>query len=260
MDSLQLWCSSYIVMVITTPMEMAMSKTRESTTTYRIMDLDKNDRPRERMAKVGASSLHSSELLAILLRTGLPGENAVEVGQRLLVDCGGIAGIHRMSLDELSNQRGLGLAKASQIKAALELGYRLAVAEKGDKPEIKSPEQAAEQVMHLMTAMDQEELWVLLLDTRNHLHDIDRVYKGSLNSSTVRVGELFKKAVRTNIASVILVHNHPSGDPSPSPEDIALTREVVRAGRLLGIEVLDHLVIGNQRYVSLKERRLGFVE
>ena len=235
-----------------------MTKARESAVTYRIQDLDETERPRERLARIGADNLKTDELLAILLRTGLPGENAVEVGQRLIQECGGLTGLHRMPFEDLMHQPGLGMAKACQIKAALELGFRLKLEILGEKPALHSPGDAAAQVMDAMAALEQEELWVILLDTRNRLQDIDHVYKGSLNSSTVRVGELFKKAIRLNIASVILVHNHPSGDPAPSPEDIALTREVVRAGRLLSIEVLDHLVIGGQRFVSLKERRLGF--
>jgi DNA repair protein RadC len=237
-----------------------MTKTREGLTAYRILDLNETDRPRERLAKIGAENLRTAELLAILLRVGVPGENAVDVGQRLLQDCGGLAGLHRMPFEDLCRQHGLGIAKGAQIKAALELGRRLSLETIGEKPALHSPQDAAAQVMQVMCGLDQEELWVLLLDTRNRMQDIDRVYKGSLNSSTVRVGELFKKAIRLNVASVILVHNHPSGDPSPSPEDIALTREVVRAGRLLGVEVLDHLVIGSQRFVSLKEKKLGFGE
>jgi DNA repair protein RadC len=237
-----------------------MPKTREIAVTYRIQDMEQTERPRERLARIGAEKLKTDELLAILLRTGLPGENAVEVGQRLIQECGGLTGLHRMPFEDLVAQHGLGIAKACQIKAALELGFRLKLEALGEKPAINSPEEAAEQVMDAMAGLEQEELWVILLDTRNRLQDIDHVYKGSLNSSTVRVGELFKKAIRQNIASVIVVHNHPSGDPSPSPEDIALTREVVRAGRLLSIEVLDHLVIGGRRFVSLKQRHLGFSE
>lgn len=232
-----------------------MIKTRENATMYRILDMDKDERPRERLAKHGPGSLETEELLAILLRTGLPGENVVAVGQRLLKDCGGLDGLHRMSVDELSRQRGLGLAKACQIKAALELGFRL---NKPDKIKIGSPDDAANLVIPEMSGLDQEQLWVLLLDTRNNVLSRDEVYKGSLNSSTVRVGELFKKAVRLNAASVILIHNHPSGDPSPSPEDIALTREAINAGRLLGVEVLDHIIIGGRGFASLKQRRLAF--
>lgn len=232
-----------------------MGKTRENTTMYRIRDMEKEERPRERLASKGPADLYVEELLAILLRTGLPGENAVEVARRLLDDCGGLAGLHRMSVEELSSQRGIGLAKACQIKASLELGFRL---HKDEKKTIGCPEDAARLVIPEMSGLDQEQLWVLLLDTRNHVFSRDAVYKGSLNTSTVRVGELFKKAVRLNAASVILVHNHPSGDPSPSPEDVALTREAVNAGRLLGVEVLDHIIVGGQDFISLKQKHTGF--
>lgn len=234
-------------------------KTNETIPTYRITDLEVNDRPRERLAQVGAQSLRSSELLAILLRVGVPGENAVQVGERLLQDCKGLAGLHRISFAELCDMRGLGPAKAAQIKAAIELGRRLAIETPQERPAVHSPADAAGMIQYEMSALEQEELWVLLLDTRNRMIHTEKVYRGSLNVSMVRVGELFKAAVRQNIASIIIAHNHPSGDPTPSPEDVALTRAVVKAGKLLDIEVLDHLVIGSgSRFVSLKERGLGF--
>lgn len=226
---------------------------------YRITDLASSERPRERLAKYGANVLTNAELLAILLRSGLPGENAVQVGQRLLQTFGGkIAGIHRAPYDEVCNQRGIGPAKAAQIKAALELGNRLAKETQGERPTIHSPNDAAKLVQFEMSALEQEELWVLLLDTRNTVLETAPVYKGSLNSSQIRVGELFKKAIRRDAAAIVVIHNHPSGDPTPSPDDVAVTRAIAQAGKLLDIEVLDHLVIGGERFVSLKERGLGF--
>lgn len=231
---------------------------KEQSATYRIMDLDKTERPRERLARLGPQSLSKAELLAILLRTGVPGENAVQVGQRLLTEFGGLAGLHRASLDEVRAQHGIGEAKACQIKAAIELGRRMSMEAPEERFSIHSPEDAASLVQYEMSALEQEELWVLLLDIRNRVLDIDKVYRGSLTTSQVRVGELFKSAIRRNAAAIIVVHNHPSGDPSPSPEDIALTRAIIQAGQLLDIQVLDHLVIGMGSYVSLKERGLGF--
>ncbi len=231
---------------------------REIPTLYRIQDYDADDRPRERLSKSGASALNNAELLAILLRTGLPGENAVQIGHRLLRQLGGLTGLHRVSFDELCTQKGVGIAKASQIKAAIELGRRLPREEAEEKPVIKSPADAANLVQYDMLALPQENLWVLLLDTRNRVLKIEKLYQGSLNSSTVRVGELFKSALINNAASVILVHNHPSGDPTPSPEDAALTRAAREAGRLLDVEVLDHIVIGHNKYISLKDKGLGF--
>ena len=231
---------------------------KEQYTAYRIMDLDLAERPRERLARLGSQALNTAELLAILLRVGVPGENAVQVGQRLLQEFGGLAGLHRASYAEVCDQHGIGPAKASQIKAAIELGHRLTMLAPEERPSVHSPEDAAALVRYEMSALEQEELRVVLLDSRNRVVGIETIYKGSLNSSQVRVGELFKSAIRRNAASIIVVHNHPSGDPTPSPDDIALTRAIMQAGKLLDVEVMDHLVIGQGRFVSLKERGLGF--
>ena len=231
---------------------------REQSAAYRIKDLEESERPRERLARQGPKGLSNAELLAILLRVGVAGENAVQVGQRLLKELGGLAGIHRADFGEVCNQHGIGPAKAAQIKAAIELGRRLTQEAPEERPAIHSPGDAALLVQYEMGALEQEELRVFLLDTRNRIEDIVTLYRGSLNTSQVRVGELFKPAIRRNAAAIIVVHNHPSGDPTPSPEDIALTRAIVQAGKLLDIEVLDHLVIGRGKFVSLKERGLGF--
>jgi DNA repair protein RadC len=225
---------------------------------YRITDLSEDDRPRERLAALGATALSKAELIAILLRVGLPGENAVQVGERLLQDFGGLSGLHRAPLEELTRQRGIGAAKAAQLKAAIELGRRLASETPDELPIINSPEDAAALVRYEMSALEEEHLRVLLLDTRNHVLNIASVYRGSVNTSQVRVGEIFKVAIRRNATAVIIVHNHPSGDPTPSPDDVVVTRACIEAGKLLDIEVLDHLVIGQNRYVSMKERGLGF--
>ena len=217
-----------------------------------------SERPRERLAKHGPSTLSTAELLAILLRVGVPGENAVQVAARLLQTFGGISGLHRAPFDEVCAQHGIGQAKAAQIKAALELGNRLRLASPEENPAIHSPADASALVQFEMSALEQEELRVILLDTRNHILDTVSVYRGSLNTSQVRVGELFKAAIRRNAAAIIVVHNHPSGDPTPSPDDIAVTRAIVSAGKLLDVSVLDHLIIGANRFVSLKERGVDF--
>jgi len=175
---------------------------------YRITDLQASDRPRERLAAQGPEALSNAELLAILLRVGVKGENAVQVGQRLLTKYRTLSGIHRAPFEELVRERGLGAAKAAQIKAAIELGRRLARESPQDKPTINSPKDAADMVRYEMSVLEQEHLRVILLDTRNHVLDIVEIYKGSLNSSQVRVGEVFKAAVRRSAASVIVVHNH----------------------------------------------------
>ena len=235
-----------------------MSTKQQPENTYRIMDLDESERPRERLARLGPQSLTNAELLAILLRVGVPGENAVQVGQRLLLHFGGITGLHRASIEEVCAQHGIGPAKAAQIKAAIELGRRLTLESPDDRPTVHSPADAAALVQYEMSALEQEELRVMLLDTRNRVQDVITIYRGSVNSSQVRIGEVFKSAIRRNAVNLIVVHNHPSGDPTPSPDDVALTRAIVQAGKLLDVDVLDHLVIGRGRFVSLKERGLGF--
>ncbi|MFQ5943498.1 MAG: DNA repair protein RadC [Anaerolineales bacterium] len=227
-------------------------------TAHRIKDMQSDDRPRERLEMQGPQALSNPELLAILLGTGAPGLSAVQLAQELLDKFGGLPGLHRAEYGDLVGTHGIGPAKAAQLGAAVELGRRLSAAVPEDRPAIQSPEQAAELVMYEMGALSQEHLRVLLLDTRNRLIRITEIYHGSLNTSLIRVGEVFRDAVRANAASVIVVHNHPSGDPSPSPEDISVTRAMVDAGRLLDIEVLDHLVIGAGRFISLKSKGLGF--
>ena len=225
---------------------------------YRIRDLHESDRPRERLAALGPQALSNAELIAILLRVGVTGESAVHVGQRLLNKFGGLTGLHRAPLADIKKQHGLGDAKASQIKAAIELGRRLTLEAPEERPSINSPADAAALVSYEMSALEQEHLRVILLDRRNRVLETVEVYKGSVNSSQVRIGEVFKEAVRKNASAVIVIHNHPSGDPTPSPDDVAVTRAIVQAGKLLDVEVLDHLVIGQGKWISLKERGLGF--
>lgn len=226
----------------------------EKAFSYRIKDIEAIDRPRERLAEKGADSLNSAELLAILLRVGIKGENAVQLGQRLLNDLGGLSGIHKASFQEVCAQKGIGNAKAAQIKAAIELGRRMVADNPKEKKVIHGPGDVADLVKYEMMALDHEELWVLTLDTKNRVISIEKLYKGSLNSSIVRVGEIFKAAIRRNAASVIVTHNHPSGDPSPSPEDVSMTRAIIQAGKLMDIEVLDHVIIGGNKFKSIMER------
>lgn len=224
----------------------------------RIQDLPANERPRERLENYGSRALSNAELLAIVLRVGAQGQSAVGLGQQLLAKFDGLRGLAKASISEVCQLRGVGPAKSVQIKAALELGRRLMVAAPEERPQITSPEDAANLLMLDMSLLEQEHLWVLLLDTKNHVLEVEKVYKGSVNASLIRIGELFRAAIKRNCAAVIVAHNHPSGDPTPSPEDVRVTHQLVEAGKLLDIEVLDHLVIGHQRFVSLKERGLGF--
>jgi len=223
-----------------------------------IKDLPTEERPRERLARLGEGALSTSELLAIILRVGVGGESALALAQRLIVTYDGLPGLARASFAELRAERGLGNAKTAQLKAALELGRRLLLATPEERLIIRSPSDVAQILMAEMSHLEQEHFQVLYLDTRNRLLGSDEVYVGSLNASHIRVAEIFRDAIKRNCAAVIVAHNHPSGDPSPSPEDVEVTRRLVSAGDLLGISVLDHLVIGQQRFVSLRERGLGF--
>jgi len=234
--------------------------TQEAPVEYVLMirDLAEEDRPRERLREVGARALSTAELLAIILRVGTRGVSAVRLAERLLVDFDGLPGLSRTSVAELSIVTGIGPAKAVQIKAALELGRRMVASAPEERPKVTSPADAANLLMSEMMFLEQEHLRVILLNTRNEVLSAPTIYQGSLNTSVVRIGELFRQAVRANAAALIVAHNHPSGDPSPSPEDINVTRQLVKAGQLLDVKVLDHIVIGHQRYVSLKERNLGF--
>ncbi|MCL4297900.1 MAG: DNA repair protein RadC [Anaerolineae bacterium] len=232
----------------------------ESSTNYHptIHDFPLGERPRERLQYYGPTALSNAELLAILLRVGTPGENVVALSTRLLTQFGGLGGLARASFGELATIKGLGTAKTAQLKAAIELGRRLLVTSPDARPQITSPLDAANLLMLEMGSLEQEHLRTLLLDTKNRVLASPTVYVGNVNASIIRVSEVFREAVRENATAIIVAHNHPSGDPTPSPEDVQVTRSIVEAGSLLGIDVLDHLVIGHQRFVSLKERGLGF--
>lgn len=219
---------------------------------YRIKDIEQSQRPRERLEQQGAQALNDAELLAILLRVGVAGMSAVQMGQRLLYLFEGLEGLQRASFTELCRIDGIGPAKAAQIKAAIELGSRLARKQPEQRVLITSPQDVADQVQYKMSGLEQEELWVLLLDSRNHHMRTEQLYRGSLNSSSVRPAEIFKSGIRHNAAALIIVHNHPSGDPTPSPEDIHLTRMLIDAGKMLEMPIVDHVVVGTRGVSSLK--------
>jgi DNA repair protein RadC len=227
-------------------------------TAYRITDLAVEERPLDRLERLGPQALTTAELLAILLHVGVAGENSVQLGQRVLQRFSGLSGLQRAAFEEVCGERGIGPAKAAQIQAAIELGRRLSLEVPEERPAIHNPADAAALLQYEMGALEQEHLRVMLLDTRHRVLSIHELYHGSLNSSLVRIAEVFKPAIRRNAAAILIVHNHPSGDPTPSPDDISITRAVVQAGKLLDIDVLDHLVIGGGRFISLKERGLGF--
>jgi len=224
------------------------------TETMMLREVPEDERPRERMLRQGAPSMSNAELLAILLRTGTRRESAVTLAQRLLLETGGLRGLSDRTVEQLCERRGIGTAKALQLLAALELGRRMARTELEASPIIRSPEDVSTLVMEDLRYLQQEHFVVLFLNTKNRVVGRETLSVGSLNAAIVHPREVFRAAVKRSAASVICVHNHPSGDPTPSPEDLQLTNRLTEAGHIIGIEVLDHVIIGDRRYVSLKER------
>jgi DNA repair protein RadC len=239
--------------------------TREFAPDYHagIKDLPSDVRPRERLQALGAQALSNEELVAIILRSGTQTSNVLEVARTLLSRHDGLGGINRASVAELAQAHGIGSVKAIDLKAAFELGKRLLTLAPEERPQLTGPQDAYALLRGEMSLLEQESVRVILLNTKNRVQAASQVSLGSLNSSVVRVGEVCKEAVRQQAAAIVLAHNHPSGDPTPSPEDVAITKKVVEAGDLLDIKVLDHVIIGRETsartgWVSLKERQLGF--
>ena len=223
-----------------------------------IRDMPSDERPRERLLHRGAAALSNAELLAIILRTGAAGENVVAQATRLLARFDGLTGLARASVNELCSEHAVGEAKATQVLAALELGRRLLATQPEGRPAIASPEDIANLLLADMALLEQEHLRVVLLNSRNQVLAAPEVYKGTVNSTHVRAADLFRDAVREGCPAIIVVHNHPSGDPTPSSDDAAITRQIVEAGALLGVEVLDHIILARGGLASLRERGLGF--
>ena len=233
-------------------------QTPPSTYQLRIRDLPQGERPRERLRDHGPHFFSNAELLAILLRTGTTSENVLNLATRLLATHGGLAGLAKAGFLELSQIKGLGEAKVSQVMAALELGKRLSALPSGEYPVIASPQDVADLLTPEMALLTQESLRVLLLNTRNQVLSVSEVYRGNVNTAVIRAGEVFRDAVKENCPSVIVVHNHPSGDPTPSADDIKVTSQLQQAAKLLDIELLDHIVLAQSGFVSLKELGKGF--
>ena len=224
-----------------------------------VREMPSEERPRERLASYGPRHLSNTELVAILMRTGSAGENVISQSSRLLSRFDGLRGLGKATYAELCAERGISDAKACQILAALELGRRFVSLSPEERVTVNCPEDAVNLLSAEMSALDKEHLRVLMLNTRNEVMGIEEIYVGNVNSSVVRPAEVFRAGIRANATSILAVHNHPSGDPTPSGADVSITRDLVEAGKLLGMELLDHLVIGSgKRYVSMKEARLGF--
>ncbi len=224
---------------------------------FTIHDLPAAERPRERLLKLGTEALSTQEVLALILGRGIKGESVWVTAQNLLTTFGSLKSIANASITELRQVKGIGLAKATQIKAAFELAKRLDhSSDQISGIKVKSPEDVIRVVKNKLKGKKKEHFLVLSLDTRNHPVDIQTISIGSLDSSIVHPREVFKEAISSCAASVVFVHNHPSGDPEPSEEDIKLTKRLVEVGEIMGIDVLDHVIVCDSHYLSMKAKNL----
>ncbi|KGN03593.1 DNA repair protein RadC [Clostridium novyi A str. 4570] len=224
--------------------------------TLKILDLPENERPRERLIKYGSQALSNSELIAIILGTGGRNENVLSLSSRILKQCEGLNGLLTLTPEEIMTLKGIGSAKAAKIIAVGELAKRFKAYKSGDVYIIKSPGDVAGLVMEEMKYFKEEHLRVIMLNTKNIVISCKDVSIGSLNSAIVHPREVFSEALKKNSASIVICHNHPSGDPTPSSEDINVTKRLKQCGIILGINLLDHLIIGHSNYISLKEKNI----
>lgn len=222
-----------------------------------IRDVPNWERPRERLLKEGAQSLSNQELIAIILGTGTKQESVIFLAQRILHHFYGLRLLKEATVEELKKIKGIGDTKAVQLLAALELGSRVHKLRNEERIVIRSPEDVSRFMMEELRFLTQEHFVALYLNSKNHVLQKKTVFIGSLNASIVHPREVFKEALRHSAASIICLHNHPSGDPTPSKEDIEVTKRLVESGKIIGIELLDHIIIGDQKFVSLKEK--GYV-
>ena len=223
-----------------------------------IRELPSEERPRERLLALGAGSLTNSELIAILLRTGVRGESVLSLAIRLLSECSGLRGLLQASVAEICTLKGVNEAKAAQVVAALELGRRAASVAPEERARVRTPEDIYNLVGAELAHLPQERLCVVLLSTKQEVLRVHHVYQGTVNSASVRVAEVLRPAIKENCPNFVVVHNHPSGDPTPSPEDIRITHRLVASAATMDIDLQDHLVIGTRGFVSMKQQGLGF--
>lgn len=226
----------------------------EERTNYTIKQLPLDERPREKLYEKGQKELSNTELLAIIIRTGNREDSAIDLARKVLgLDEDSFQFLKDSTLEELTKLKGIGKCKAAQILAAVELGKRIGSKDINRPKKITTPKDVSDYMMEDMKDYKKEFFRTIMLDTKNNIICCEDISVGSLNSSIVHPREVFNRAIKRNSASIILVHNHPSGDPKPSKEDINITRRLIEAGQIIGIRVLDHIIVGNKRYVSLKE-------
>jgi len=223
---------------------------------FTVRDLPKTERPRERLIKLGPEALSAQELLALIIARGIPGKSVMNIAQELLSKFGNIKEVSEATIEQLCEIRGIGPAKAAQIKACFEIGKRGELEPEQKKYDIKNPQAIVKAVGASIKNKAKEHFKLIILDSRNKIIDITNVSIGTLNANLAHPREIFKDAISHNAASVVLVHNHPSGDPEASEDDLKITKQLVEAGRILGIEVLDHIVIGKNSFVSMKDKKL----
>ena len=221
----------------------------------KINDIPKNERPMERLLKYGADDLTNAELLAVLLRSGTRGENIISLSTRLLSDVGGLDGLLHINLEEIKKLKGIKDVKACQIIAMMELFKRFrTLRSQSNDFKVSCPKDVSELLINEMNNLNQEVLKLILVNTKNTVIGVKDIFKGSLNTSIVHPREIFREAVQRGSANIIICHNHPSGDSTPSKEDINITLRIKQCGDLMGIKLLDHIIIGNNNYISLKEK------
>ncbi len=225
----------------------------------RIREIPSSERPRERLRDRGAGVLNTAELLAIILRSGFAEQNVLALAMSLLSKHNGLAGLARLSFAELVREKGIGPAKAAELLAVFQLARQLSALQPQERPYVRAPQDVHLLLGAEMAMLDQEHLRVILLSTRNQVMAVSEVYIGNVSSAVIRTAEVFREAIRQNAPSLVVVHNHPSGDPSPSPEDVNMTKQLIDAGKLMQIEVLDHIILGiKPPFVSLKQLGLAF--